>query len=135
MKNPRVGRKTPNKQTKKHDSIRWLFKFKNLDSQLVRWLETLRTCKFQTEHRPGMQHINICNLAEYSANNVVWAPKKIGEEENITDKPEVKSATSVIVIKLNAENDNMCLKVNEMQSEDNDLRHIIAWFDSKQIFI
>lgn len=41
-----------------HNSLKWLFQFKNPEGQLARWLEILSAYKFQIQHRPGAQHKN-----------------------------------------------------------------------------
>ncbi|XP_049326794.1 uncharacterized protein LOC125786977 [Astyanax mexicanus] len=41
-----------------HNSLSWLFRFKNPEGQLARWLEELGQYDFQIEHRPGARHGN-----------------------------------------------------------------------------
>jgi hypothetical protein len=41
-----------------HGALRWLFKFKNPEGQIARWLETLATYDFNIEHREGRIHSN-----------------------------------------------------------------------------
>ena len=41
-----------------HGALRWLFKFKNPEGQIARWLETLATYDFNIEHRAGRIHSN-----------------------------------------------------------------------------
>ena len=41
-----------------HGALRWLFKFKNPEGQIARWLETLATYDFDIEHRAGRVHSN-----------------------------------------------------------------------------
>ena len=41
-----------------HGALRWLFKFKNPEAQIARWLETLSTYNFEIQHRAGRIHSN-----------------------------------------------------------------------------
>lgn len=41
-----------------HGALRWLFKFKNPEGQIARWLETLATYDFNIEHRAERIHSN-----------------------------------------------------------------------------
>ena len=41
-----------------HGSLRWLFRFKEPEGQIARWLEILNTYDFEIEHRPGRLHGN-----------------------------------------------------------------------------
>lgn len=41
-----------------HNSLTWLFRFKNPEGQLARWIEELSQYDFQIEHRPGTKHGN-----------------------------------------------------------------------------
>jgi hypothetical protein len=41
-----------------HGALRWLFKFKNPEGQIARWLETLATYDFNIEHRAGRIYSN-----------------------------------------------------------------------------
>ena len=41
-----------------HHSLTWLFRFRNPEGQLARWLEELSQFDFQIEHRPGVRHGN-----------------------------------------------------------------------------
>ena len=115
-----------------HGSLRWLFKFKNPEGEIARWLETLSAFKFQIEHRPGVQHRNADALSRLPCRQCSFGTESQEQEDNATDKPEVKSATSVNVVELNTVADNVCLKIKEVQSEDHDLRQVIDWLDNKQ---
>ena len=46
-----------------HGSLRWLFRFKNPEGQMARWLEVLSTFDFEVQHRPGRQHGNADGLS------------------------------------------------------------------------
>ena len=41
-----------------HGALRWLFKFKNPEAQIARWLENLSTYNFEIQHRAGRIHSN-----------------------------------------------------------------------------
>lgn len=41
-----------------HSSLTWLFRFKNPEGQLARWLEELSQYDFEIEHRAGKRHSN-----------------------------------------------------------------------------
>jgi hypothetical protein len=41
-----------------HNSLRWLFSFKEPEGQVARWLERLSAFNFKIEHRPGIRHGN-----------------------------------------------------------------------------
>ena len=41
-----------------HHSLRWLFRFKEPEGQIARWLERLATFQFDIEHRAGIKHGN-----------------------------------------------------------------------------
>lgn len=41
-----------------HGALRWLFRFKNPEGQIARWLETHATYDFKIEHRAGRIHSN-----------------------------------------------------------------------------
>jgi hypothetical protein len=41
-----------------HNSLRWLFSFKDPDGQVARWLERLSMFEFDIQHRPGVKHGN-----------------------------------------------------------------------------
>lgn len=41
-----------------HGVLRWLFRFKNPEAQIARWLETLSTYNFEIQHRAGRIHSN-----------------------------------------------------------------------------
>ena len=41
-----------------HNSLRWLFRFKNPEGQTARWLEVLGTFDFEIQHRSWRQHGN-----------------------------------------------------------------------------
>ncbi|XP_038154197.1 uncharacterized protein LOC119791901 [Cyprinodon tularosa] len=41
-----------------HNSLVWLFRFKNPQGQLARWLEEMSQYDFEIEHREGRRHLN-----------------------------------------------------------------------------
>ena len=69
-----------------HGSLRWLFKFKNPEGQLARWLETLSAFKFQIEHRPGVQHRNADALSRVPCRQCGLGTESQNQEENVTGK-------------------------------------------------
>ena len=78
--------------------LRWLFKFTNSEGQLSRWLETLSAFTYQIEHRPVVKHRKADALSrvprrQCGLDSELESQK---QEENVTDEPEVKSATSVM---------------------------------------
>ena len=46
-----------------HNSLIWLMRFKNIEGQLARWLESLSQFDFRIEHRPGRLHGNADGLS------------------------------------------------------------------------
>ena len=46
-----------------HGSLRWLFRFKEPEGQMARWLERLARFEFDIEHRPGVKHVNSDGLS------------------------------------------------------------------------
>ena len=68
--------------------------------------------KYQTEHRPSVQHRNADGLSRVRCRQCGLGSELESQkqEENVTDKLGVQSATSVNVFELNTETDNMCLK-------------------------
>ena len=46
-----------------HGSLRWLFRFKEPEGQMARWLERLARFDFDIEHRPGVKHGNSDGLS------------------------------------------------------------------------
>ena len=46
-----------------HGSLRWLMKFKNIEGQIARWLETLASYDFEIVHRSGRLHSNADSLS------------------------------------------------------------------------
>ena len=41
-----------------HSSLKFLYRFKEPEGQLARWIDFLQSYTFQIEHRPGLQHAN-----------------------------------------------------------------------------
>ena len=65
-------------------------------------LETVSALKFQIDHRPGVQHRNADALSKVSCRQCGWGSElESRKQEDVTDKPEVKSVTSVNVFELN----------------------------------
>ena len=46
-----------------HGSLRWLFRFKEPEGQMARWLERLARFDFDIEHRAGVKHGNSDGLS------------------------------------------------------------------------
>ena len=46
-----------------HSSLQWLLNFKEPESQLARWMETLSEYQFDIQHRPGKKHGNADGLS------------------------------------------------------------------------
>ena len=78
-----------------------------------------------------MQHRNADALSRVPCRQRGLGTESQDQEENVTDKLEVKSATTVNIVELNTETESVCLKIEELQNEDHDLRHVIACLDSK----
>ena len=57
--------------------------------------------------------------------------RKTGPGRKCNRQTWIKSATTVNIVELNTETESVCLKIEELQSEDHDLRHVIACLDSK----
>ena len=82
-----------------HGSLRWLFRFKNPEGQLARWLEILSSFKFQIQHSQGLQHRNAdalsrlpCRQCGYEAERedaVCNAAKAIGIAEPCAKMNEI----------------------------------------------
>ena len=50
-----------------HNSLIWLMRFKNIEGQLARWLESLSQFDFKITHRPGRYHSNADGLSRMSS--------------------------------------------------------------------
>lgn len=46
-----------------HDSLRWIFYFKDSRGQVARWIEVLAMYDFDTEHIPRTKHQNADSLS------------------------------------------------------------------------
>ena len=46
-----------------HSSLQWLLNFKEPESQLIWWMETLSEYQFDIQHRPGKKHSNADGLS------------------------------------------------------------------------
>ena len=46
-----------------HNSLRWLFNFREPEGQVARWLDELSEYQFDVEHRPGRLHANADSLS------------------------------------------------------------------------
>ena len=56
-----------------HNSLRWLFEFKDPQVQLARWIESLSQYSFTKQRRPGTEHINADTLSR----NHLWLLKVV----------------------------------------------------------
>ena len=46
-----------------HGALTWLFKFKEPERQVARWIEALSSFQFDIQHRPGRLHGNLDGLS------------------------------------------------------------------------
>ena len=113
-----------------HGALRWLFKFKNPEGQIARWLETLSTYNFKIEHRAGRIHSNADALSrrpccESGCNYCLRAESRYenvsenAKEESFSESSDlyIKSNVSENVVKEeNSSSDSMNLNVTNKYS-------------------
>jgi predicted aspartyl protease len=73
-----------------HGALRWLFKFKEPEGQVARWIEVLNTYQMDIHHRPGKQHGNADALSRMPC-------KQCGIEDDVdgTLNPDVVRVMAV----------------------------------------
>ena len=112
-----------------HGALRWLFKFKNPEGQIARWLETLSTYNFKIEHRAGRIHSNADALSrrpccESSCSYCLRA--EINYENELTECNVVqintneKSLSDVDLTKSNKNGNQSVCVVTRSQTASND---------------
>ena len=79
-----------------HGSLRWLFRFKEPEGQMARWLERLARFDFDIEHRPGVKHGNSDGLSrvpcEGHCKNCLKGHEMAVEEETVKKTPGIVRA-------------------------------------------
>ena len=71
-----------------HNSLRWLFSFKEPEGQVARWLERLSAFNFKIEHRPGIRHGNSDALSRIPCQTPCrYCHKGHDREEEVPTKP------------------------------------------------
>lgn len=88
-----------------HASLKWLFKFKNPEGQIARWLETLAAYDFTIEHRAGRLHSNADSLSRrpccesgcrYCSRAEDRYEHLCSPTVNVSDSVEVKSSSKSV---------------------------------------
>ena len=121
-----------------HQALKWLFKFKEPEGQLARWVIQLSEYNFEIEHRPGKLHVNADSLSRLpckqcglegnvSSDSVPMPGKVLVVAENVGDAPEVQVSSQD-----REEKDMPGIDMGTEQRMDADMREVISWVENQQ---
>ena len=104
-----------------HGALQWLFKFKDPDGQLARWLESLSIFQMKIIHRPGLVHSNADGLSRRPCSQCKRAD--CGETPDAEGAVPDNSTPKVRAIALSPSITNQTIR--EAQLEDKSIKPIL----------